>query len=69
MTWKRASVFDALDRIGGEFQSSGRAASLDELVQPRLVDRNLALIEAGRLGRIDVDANDIVAGVSQGRPR
>ena len=37
----------------------------DHLVEPRLVDRDLAGIQARDLGRVDVHADDVVAGIRQ----
>ena len=37
----------------------------DQLVEARLVDRDLAGVQARDLGGIDVDADDVIAGIRQ----
>ena len=58
-------VLQRVRQIGGEVQPV--AMLLDELGQPRLPDRHHALLEALDLGRVDVDAVDVVAEF--GEPR
>ncbi len=41
------------------------AIARDQLIEARLVDRHLARIQPRDLGRVDVDADDLVAGIRQ----
>ena len=62
-------VLHALRRIGREFDAAGLRVALDERVEPGLVDRDFAALQALDLARIDVHAHDVVAGVGQAGPR
>ena len=46
MNWKQA-VFDAVGGVGGELEPPGCEVALDQLIEARLVDRDLAGL-AGR---------------------
>ncbi len=61
-------MLDALDRIGGEFDTTGFRIALDQGVQAGLVNRDLAPIQPLDLARIDVHANDMVARIGQAGP-
>ena len=61
------TVLDAKRRIGGELQAPlGRIAG-DQLIKAGLVNRDLATIQALDLAGVDVDAQNVVAGIGQTR--
>ena len=53
--------------VGGEVQPAGGVVGLDHRLQARLVDRDHAAIEPIDLGRVDVDADHVVADLGQAR--
>ncbi len=60
MNWNK-SVVDALLRVGREAQAAGLRVALHDRLEARLVDRDLAGLQARDLGRVDVDAEHLVA--------
>ncbi len=58
-------VRDCSLRIRGEAQALFVPIRGDEFGQARLEDRDLALLEARDLGRVDIDANHIVANLGK----
>jgi hypothetical protein len=65
----KKAVFDALRGVGREFEPAGFGVASDERIEARLMDRHHALRQALDLGLIDIDAQDVVAGIRQARPR
>ena len=59
------AVRDRRPGVGRELQPALVPVAGDRLVEARLVDRDLAGVQARDLGRVDIDANDVVAGVRQ----
>ena len=55
MNWNRPWR-DALLRVGGELEAALLEVALHQLVETRLVDRDLALLQARDLAGVDVDA-------------
>jgi hypothetical protein len=55
------AVRDRGGDVGRELQPARRAVARDDLVQPRLVDRDAALVEDADLARVDVQADHVVA--------
>ena len=51
--------------VGGEAQAAGGVVGLDHRLQAGLVDRDHAVVEAVDLGRVDVDADHVVADLGQ----
>ena len=58
-------MFDPACRIRREFETAGLGVAFDESVEARLVDGNLAAVQALDLSRVDIDADHMVAGVSE----
>ena len=56
---------DCAGQIYGEGEPASRHISGDQICQSRLEDRHLALVELFDLGRILVDANDIMAEIGE----
>ncbi|GAB2706873.1 hypothetical protein GCM10027195_08290 [Comamonas sediminis] len=56
---------DAQGRIGGKAQPAIGMVAGDELVQARLMDGDLAGLQRGDLGRIDIDTQHLVANIGQ----
>ena len=63
------AVRDAFRRVGRELEAPLVDVALDEHVEAGLVDRDLALLQALDLARVDVDADDVVAGFRQAGAR
>ena len=63
------AVRDPFGGIERELEPTLGLVASNQLVEPRLVDRDLAAVEALDLLRIDVDANDVIAGVREARAR
>jgi hypothetical protein len=61
------AVSHAFLRIRREPQASGFRIALDDLVQPRLVDRNFAFPEHVDLARIDIDTQHLIARIGKAR--
>ena len=59
------AMFDRRGSIGGESDAPRRVVGQHHLFQARLVDRDDATIEAVDLGRVDVDADDLVAHLGE----
>ena len=59
--------FHGFHRIGGRAQFARLHDVVDELVHLRLDDRALAVVDDADFGGIDVDADDVVSGVSKAR--
>ena len=55
--------------IVGEDEAPGAAIGVDDLVEARLEDRNLALLQARNLVQVLVDASDIDAELGKARAR
>ena len=55
--------------VGGEVQAAGGGIAQHQLRQAGLVNRNLALVQAGDARCIDVDARHAVAHLGQARAR
>ena len=51
--------------VGGEFEAAGTAIAVHQHVEPRLVDRHLAAVEALDARRVDIDADHVVTGLGQ----
>jgi hypothetical protein len=51
--------------VGGEAESALGEVARDERFEPRLVDRDLAAVEARYLVAVDVRADHVVAGLSE----
>ncbi len=64
MIWNRPCATRGLG-VGREVEAALVPVAGDHLVEARLVDRDLAGIEARDLGGVDVDADDVIAGVRQ----
>ena len=64
MIWNRPWATRGLG-VRREAEPALLAVAGDHLVEARLVDRDLAGVQARDLGRVDVDADDVVAGVRQ----
>ena len=58
-------VRDGAGHVGGEVQAAGGAVALDQLFQAGFIDRHVAGIEHRDLGRIQVQAQHVVAYVRQ----
>ena len=63
------TVADAGNGVGREPQPALLGIAPDELLEPRLVDRDLALLQALDLGGVDVDAQHVVAGIGEAGAR
>jgi len=61
----RAARTDRIGKIGAELQPSLGDVAIDDLVQARLVDRDFPLLQRVDFLGIDVDADDIVAEISE----
>ena len=61
------AVRDALLRAGREPEPALVEVALHDDVEARLVDRDLALLQALDLARVDVHAEDVVAGLGEAR--
>ena len=64
MNWKSPCRTPATASVVNLSRPLSRIA-LDELLEARLVDRDLALLQARDLGRVDVDAQHLVAGIGE----
>jgi hypothetical protein len=64
----QGAVRDGHADIGGELQAARGRVAVHDLVQARLVDRDLALVEHLDLARIHVQADDVVAHLGQAGP-
>ena len=62
-------MLDAFCRVGRELEAPGREVALQQVVQPRLVDRRLAALEHLDLALVDVDAQHVVADLGEARAR
>jgi hypothetical protein len=62
-------VRDALLRIRREAEAALGMVATDDLVETRLVDRDLALLQPGNLAGVDIHANDLIARLSEARTR
>ncbi len=54
--------------VSGEMQPAGGHVAMDDFLQPRLVDRQLAALEAGDPVGVDVEGHNPVAQVGEARP-
>ena len=68
MNWNRPWR-DALCGVGRELQPALVEVALDHHVEARLVDRDLALLQARDLAGVDVDADDVIAGLGKAGAR
>ncbi len=59
------SVFYTPRRVRREFQTAGLRIALDESVEARFVNRDLAAAKALNLARVHIDANHVIARVSE----
>ena len=59
------AVSDARGDIGGERQAPGSAAAGDDALEPGFVDRDVTAVEQLDLLGVDIDADHMIAGVSQ----
>ena len=64
MSWNRPCSTPA-HGIGGELEAAGFRVALDERIQARLVDRDLAPVQALDLARVDIDAHHMIARIRQ----
>src|SRR5262249_34053013 len=62
-------VRDRGDGVDGELQATGLAIVGDEFLEARLEDRDLAGFEPRDLGRVDIEANDVVADFGEAGAR
>jgi hypothetical protein len=62
-------MLDCSCLISREFEPSGLAITVNQVLQTRLVDRYLAAVQTLNAPRVDVDAEDVIARVSQGGAR
>ena len=51
--------------VRGEGKAALASIQRDQLIEAGLVDRHLAGVQARDLGGIDVDADDVIAGIRQ----
>ena len=56
-------MLERIGEVGGEVQAA--AVALDQLGEPRLPDRDAALVQALDLGLVDVDAVDVGAELGE----
>ncbi len=63
------TVPDPGDGVGRELEPALLGIAPDELFESRFVDRDLALLQARNLGRVDVDAQHLVAGIGEAGAR
>ena len=59
------AVTDALFGVGRELEAPLVEVALDQHVEPGLVDRDVALLQPRDLAGVDVDADDVVAGLGE----
>jgi hypothetical protein len=62
------AVGDALDGVGREFDAAGLRVALDEGIKARLVNGNIAAVQALDLGRVHVDTHHVVACIRKAGP-
>ena len=60
-------MLDPCHGVGGEADPAGGMVFLDEVLQPRLIDRNVALVQPFDLVGVDVDAQDVMTDFRQHR--
>ncbi len=65
----RVRALDRLGEIGGEAEAPGGRVAGDDLVEARLVDRDLASLQARDLAVVLVDAGDFDAEFGKARAR
>ena len=63
------AVAHALGHVGGEVEPAGRVVAPHDLFKPRLVDGDLAGIQGGDLGLVNIDADDVIAGLGDAGAR
>src|SRR5204862_6079777 len=56
---------DRLPPVGREGEAALAEVVHDERLEPRLVDRQLAVLQSADLRRVDVGAEDVVAGLRE----
>ena len=63
------AVLDAFRRVGREVEAPGGEIALEQIVQPRLVDRRLAALEHLHFALVDIHAQHVVADLGEARTR
>ena len=63
------AVADALFGVGRELQPTFVEVALDHDVETRLVDGDLARLQACHLAGVDIDADDMIAGLGKAGAR
>ncbi len=62
------SMLDAFGHVGGEVQAPRGTIALDHLLQPRLVDRDAAVVEDAHLALVHIETHHVVADLREAGP-